>query len=248
MTNDVPTAPAPQAELGREHGELAALRLASRFQSLSSLQSAAIHDFRGSLNTLSLNVRLLEQTSSAGPDAELQRRSIRSLRTELSRLERLIGGVLEQARADDPERRTFSLRGVLEEAGRLLEPMAQWQQVAVKVQRPADDLSVTGRPAWIRHAVLNLGGNALQAMPQGGTLGLQLRRENGHAVILVSDTGAGIADEVRERMWDVYYSTREGLGLGLPVVAQIVQAHGGTVGLLTSEVGACFAIHLPLAG
>jgi two-component system sensor histidine kinase HydH len=85
-------------------------------------------------------------------------------------------------------------------------------------------------------------------MPRGGEIQLRLRDENTHAVVSVADTGPGISDEVRARMWDLNFSTRQGLGIGLPVVVHIVEAHGGTVVLEPSEVGACFAIRLPVPG
>jgi signal transduction histidine kinase len=237
-------------ELVPEGTQLDVLRLASRSQTLSLLQSAVIHDFKGSLNTLSLSVRLLEHTVSAaaGPDADVQRRCVKSLRDELSSLERFTGAVLEENRSDELVARPFNVANVLDTAALLLGPTAVAQQVAITVDGPSEEVLVTGRASWIRHAVLNLAANALQVMPRGGALQLGLRREDIRAVISVTDTGPGISDEVRSRMWDVNYSTRQGLGIGLPVVAHIVQAHGGTVVLEPSDFGACFAIRLPLAG
>jgi two-component system NtrC family sensor kinase len=241
---------AEEPDLVQQGTEWDVLRLASRSQSLSLLQSAAIHDFKGSLNTLSLSVRLLEHTVSAaeGPDADVQRRCVKSLRDELSSLERFTGALLEENRGDDLVVRTFNLATVLDTAALLLGPTGVAQQVTIAVERPSEEITVRGRASWIRHALLNLGGNAIQATPRGGTIRLQLRREEARAVISVIDTGPGIADEVRARMWDVNYSTRKGLGIGLPVVAHIVQAHGGSVAFEPSESGACFAIRLPIAG
>jgi signal transduction histidine kinase len=244
-------ATAAEHELGSEQAELSLLRLASRFQTLSLLQPAAVHDFRGSLNTLSLNVRLLEQISASGstngPDGDLQRRCVASLREELSRLERLTCGVLEEGRADTAQSEIFSLARVIEEALTLLRPTAARQQVTISFEPPARDLTTKGRSQWIRHAILNLADNALQAMPDGGSIRLELRHEDDRAVIEVADSGPGIPDDVRERMWDVNYSTRRGLGIGLPVVAHIVKAHKGSVVLEPSSTGASFAIRLPVA-
>jgi len=244
-------AQAGERERVPERAQLSVIRLASRFQSLSLLQPAAAHDFKGSLNTLSLNVQLLEHTLSSGAnglDAEVQRRCVKSLRKELATLERLTGAMLEEGRADDSECRTFNLSTVLEDAALLLQPTAGRRQVRITLERPSEDISVMGRAPWIRHAVLNLAGNALQAMAGGGALHLALRRDDACAVISVADTGPGIPADVRERMWDLNYSTCQRLGIGLPVVAHIVEVHGGTVGLEPSEVGARFVMRLPLAG
>ncbi len=98
---------------------------------------------------------------------------------------------------------------------------------------------------------LNLVLNAIQAMPDGGTVTLRTRMTNGSAVAEVVDTGVGIPDAIRDRIFDPFFSTREvgqGTGLGLAVSYSIVSAHGGRIEV-ESQVGqgAAFRVVLPLA-
>ena len=115
-------------------------------------------------------------------------------------------------------------------------------------------MRVTGDPAQLHQALLNLLMNAMQAMPRGGRLRVRLARarrpaDGGAApvLILIADSGAGIAPEVAGRIFDPFYTTREaGTGLGLPIADKIVREHGGII-RFTSRPGhgACFAVILP---
>jgi hypothetical protein len=101
----------------------------------------------------------------------------------------------------------------------------------------------------IEQAVANLGLNALQAMPQGGCLRISTRLEGENVAITVCDTGPGIPEELRERVFEPFFSTKvTGTGLGLPLVREIALAHGGDLSLQSPlGEGACFTLVLPLA-
>jgi signal transduction histidine kinase len=246
----MPSATARETQPGRDPLQPALLRLANRFQGLASLQQAAIHDFRGSLNALGLSVRLLEQTLASqapGGDLDIQQRCVQSLRNELIRLERTTGTVLDAVRADEQAPSRQRLAPVIEQVRVLVEPTAERCRVSFVISQPARDLEFVGRAAWIRQAVLNLAANALEAMPAGGDLRMAVTDEGTHAAVAVSDTGPGIASGIQPRIWDVHFSTKRGLGIGLPVAAELVQAHGGTVAQAPTPSGACFVVRLPLA-
>jgi hypothetical protein len=126
----------------------------------------------------------------------------------------------------------------------------------ITVQRDLEpDLpAVLADPEAIRRALANLIDNAAEAM-QGGLLRLLSLRtalvEEGAAVeITVSDTGPGITDEIRERLFLPFYSTKHrGTGLGLSIAAKIIQEHGGTIGAeANTPKGARFTLRLPVAG
>jgi PAS domain S-box-containing protein len=109
---------------------------------------------------------------------------------------------------------------------------------------------VMGRPAELNEVVTNLILNAIDAMPQGGTLGLSTRRQGERLVVFtVSDTGTGMTDEVRKRIFDPFFTTKgeEGTGLGLPVSYSIVKRHGGDVRVESRlGVGTTFTVVLPI--
>jgi len=229
---------------------LSMLRMASRAAVRATLEPGAVHAFRGSLNTLSLGVRVLDETLAGGddtPSRELQRRCLASLRDELKRLQQMTGGALEDGADDDrSESRPVNLADVLQGVVDQLQPTCRMRRVTITSEHAERDLTVIGRPAWLRHAMLNLAVNALDAMPGGGELRLLLRRAGSTALIHVSDTGQGVASHARERIWDMYYSTGSGLGIGLPVAVHLVHAHGGSIELDPSQTGASFVIRLPI--
>ncbi len=103
----------------------------------------------------------------------------------------------------------------------------------------------------LTQVLVNLVVNAVQAMPQGGTLTVQTRAEDGQVVCCVQDTGVGMAEEVQNRLFVPFFTTKEvnqGTGLGLPVVHGIVTAHGGTIEVASAPGrGTTFTIRLPVA-
>jgi signal transduction histidine kinase len=107
-------------------------------------------------------------------------------------------------------------------------------------------------PDEINQVWTNLVHNALQAMDHKGTLTLGLRREGEHVLVSVGDSGCGIPPELRERIFDAFFTTKaagEGTGLGLDIVRKIVEKHGGRI-FVDSEVGrgSTFTVSLPIAG
>jgi len=96
--------------------------------------------------------------------------------------------------------------------------------------------------------VLNLVVNAVQAMPGGGRLTVRTFLDGAAAVVEVEDTGPGIAEVIRQRILEPFFTTKaSGTGLGLPVVKRIVEGHGGELRLRTGPSGSCFSLRFPVA-
>jgi signal transduction histidine kinase len=125
------------------------------------------------------------------------------------------------------------------------------QTVEGALNAPDDLPRVRGHLTALSRAFRNLLGNAVEALGEGrgGRVEVTLSEADGQVEVAVADNGPGIPDEQRERVWDPDFTTkRRGTGLGLALVRQTVQAHGGTVELRRSDTGACFVVRLPLAG
>jgi signal transduction histidine kinase len=226
-----------------------ALLLASQYQILASLHATASHDFRNSLNAMTLSLELLNRTVELGAGGEqggqLQRRYLQSIRQELDALTVSVGGMLDESRFDQAPTRC-RLADILESVVSLLRARAERQRVMMRLDASDHTIEVVGRPGELRLAMLNLASNALEAMPRGGDLALTLTTDGALAVLAVSDSGPGIPEELRHLIWDLSFSTKsQGLGLGLYVVRSVAHAHGGTATLDPTDSGARFAIRLP---
>ncbi|MCK5257238.1 MAG: PAS domain-containing sensor histidine kinase, partial [Deltaproteobacteria bacterium] len=108
---------------------------------------------------------------------------------------------------------------------------------------------ITASPNQIRQVILNIIANAKDAMPNGGTLTVETLSGNGQIVIKVQDTGVGIPEEIRDKIFDAFFTTKQkvkGVGLGLSVCYGIIKDHGGDI-IVKSEVnkGSTFSIVLP---
>jgi signal transduction histidine kinase len=226
-----------------------ALLLASQYQILASLYATAAHDFRNSLNSMTLSLELLSRTiepGAGGEKGEHLARYLQSVRQELSALTVSVGAVLDESRFDQAPTRC-RLADILESVVSLLRARAERQRVTIRLDTSSDPaIEVAGRPGELRLAMLNLASNALEAMPSGGDLALTLTTDGPIAVLSVADSGPGIPQELHHLIWDLSFSTKEqGLGLGLYVVRSVAHAHGGTVTLDPTDSGARFSIRLP---
>jgi two-component system NtrC family sensor kinase len=121
--------------------------------------------------------------------------------------------------------------------------------VLIRVEAEKEIALVAGDEGQLKQAVIALSTNAIDAMPDGGSLTLRTRNENGHVIIEVADTGGGIAPENLTKIFDPFFTTKEvghGTGLGLAVCYGIVTEHGGRLDVQsTVGVGTTFTITLP---
>jgi signal transduction histidine kinase len=118
--------------------------------------------------------------------------------------------------------------------------------VNTRLDAPGEAVTVDADPGQLRQVFVNLALNALDAMPGGGELAVELR-DGREAEVLFRDTGPGITDAARERLFLPFASTKEtGLGLGLVICRRIVEDHGGTIDGHNVAGGAEFAVRLPL--
>src|SRR5262249_33550812 len=140
------------------------------------------------------------------------------------------------------------LNMLLEELADFFSPQAQLNRIQLRVKPHTGSLGVLADPRFIKQAVLNLLIHAIQAMTRAGGIGPCGTRPGQQAVIDVIDTGPGIAPDIREKIFQAYYSTKKGgTGLGLAMARRIVEAHGGQIGI-RSEMGkgTDFSIQLPM--
>lgn len=223
---------------------------AARASYVGLLASGLAHEIRNPLNAMSMNLQMLEEElESAGgmPDQE-HRELLESTKSEIKRLDGLVNNFLAYARPGSPQFRSLDLNQVVNEVLKFLENDFRQSQIGLESDLEPLLPNVEIDERQFKQALMNLLVNARQVLDAGGVVRVRTRAaSNGEAVLEVEDDGPGIPEASRERIFEVFYSSRGGgTGLGLPIARQIVERHGGTIEL-ESIVGSGtkFTIRLP---
>jgi two-component system sensor histidine kinase HydH len=167
---------------------------------------------------------------------------------EIRRMERCLQTFLDYARPPKPQFKPVDLAQPISRTLALIAGRARKQQVSVEFTPPAEPILVTADVEQMQQLVVNLCLNALDAMPRGGKLYVELDELSGNEVELtVRDTGAGIAAKLLPALFVPFVSTKEtGLGLGLVTSRRIAECHGGSLQASNApEGGACFRLRMP---
>jgi signal transduction histidine kinase len=230
------------------------LRMAAQLRALTRVYRGVAHDLRAPLNAMVLNLELLRRSlDPATPRREdleaKQQRWVDVIDQEIQRLHRALDVLLAQAAPPEEKAEAFDLRGVLAEIEALLSPQARQQKVTVCVQVPEEPVTVVAHRDQIKQSALNIAINALEVMPEVGTLTMTLRRDGDDARMSISDTGPGIPPELRDRIFDMHFTTKQsGTGIGLYVARSMFETQGGTLRVSSSgPEGTTFELQLPLA-
>ena len=214
----------------------------------NGLTRELVHEIRNPLNSINLNLQILEEDLSAenrDSQDDLQHR-VRRIREEVERLDRILTDFRRYANLPPLTFETCDLALLIEEVLDFNEPEAQRQKV--QVNREIQKLPpVQLDQSQFKQALLNLIINGVQAMEDGGTLTVRAKPLNGEVQIDVEDTGQGIAPEQLDKIFDLFLSTKEGgTGVGLTIVKQVIEGHGGRVNVESKPgQGTKFSISLP---
>lgn len=217
-----------------------------RLAAIGRMAAHVTHEVRNPLSSIGLNVEMLED--ELGDGDEEARALMRAIQEEIERLRGVTDEYLRLARLPQPHLDP-------EDLGALVAQIASFVKREMTAARIEFEVVLEDVPPvaldspQMRQAILNLLRNAREAQPPGGRIRLSLRERDDEVILEVADEGAGIPEEERERIFDLFYTTKElGTGLGLPLTQQIVAAHGGTIvceAPATGE-GTVFRIVLPV--
>jgi signal transduction histidine kinase len=230
------------------HGAEAS-RLRAQYAEIAQLAGGLAHEIRNPLSTLQLNLQLLAEDLQ-DPETTRERRALQRverLTHEVGRLHGILENFLRFARIQAIDLEPGDLNAVVEEFRDFYEPHAATRSIVIRTQLAGDLPQVGLEPDLFKQALFNLVLNAEHAMPSGGELIFTTRREGGSVVLDVTDTGVGMTDEVRSRIFDAFFSTRPGgSGLGLPTTRKILEGHGGAIQVQSEPgKGSRFTIRLP---
>jgi heavy metal sensor kinase len=242
-----------ESELGRLAAVLNSTfaRLETAFAQQKQFASDAAHELRTPVSVI------LTQTQSAlsrERDSASYKQTVEACQRAAQRMRKLIESLLELARFDAGQevlkRMEFDFSKIIADSAEMVQTMADEKNV--KIISGAEPLRITGDPERLTQVVTNLLTNAIQYNQTGGEVRIELKLENGLAVLKISDTGKGITPEDLPRVFERFYradKSRTGAGnsgLGLSICKAIVEAHGGTIEAAQgSGSGAVFIVRLP---
>ncbi len=214
---------------------------------MHALARELVHELRNPLNSMNLNLQLLEEdfSDSQSVPSGLQKR-IRRIRDEVKHLDRILTDFGRYSRLPPLTLEAVNLAMLIEEVLDFNEPEAQRQNIQVIREIRELPLVQLDR-AQFKQALLNLVINAHQAMDGGGKLIVRAKALNGQIQIEVEDTGKGIDAAISGKVFDLFVSTKEdGTGVGLAIVKQIIENHGGSVKVrCEANKNTTFSILLP---
>ena len=220
-----------------------------RLAQLGTLLAGFAHEVRNPLSTIGLNLQLVLE-EFRDPETQRDKRTHKRLSTveaEVRRLQKILDEFLAFARAPEPKLVATDLNAKVQALVEFHEPELRDAGVSLRFYPGAGVGSVPADWVHLQAAIVNLLRNAKEATPAGGEIRVSTVRDGGFVTLRVTDSGAGIAADLQERVFDPYFSTkRTGTGLGLPTVRRVVEEHGGTL-TLQSEVGkgTQFSMRLP---
>ena len=219
-----------------------------RLSALGNMAATVAHEVRNPLNAISIGLQRLKAEFQPTDDQEQYSRVTELMLGEVHRLNSIVEQFLSLARPLEIKPEALQVQDVLNELATLVEGEAHQLKVQIRVVAPPTLPPLKADREYLRQTILNLILNGLQAMPEGGTLTLKANTSNGNFLISVTDTGIGIAPENLRRIFEPYFTTKaKGSGLGLAIARRIIEAHGGTITVLSeTDQGCCFQICLPL--
>jgi two-component system, NtrC family, nitrogen regulation sensor histidine kinase NtrY len=243
----------------RMTGELLAqkerLVQAERVAAWRELARRLAHELKNPLFPLQLTVENLVRAREQSSEQfdEVFRESATTLLSELSNLKGIVGRFSEFSKMPHPQLQAVQVNEVVHGVAQLFQAQLQAPgraPIACKLELDESLTPIAADAELLHRAVSNLVLNAMDAMPQGGTMTLRTRGDNAKAIIEVSDTGSGLTPEECERIFTPYYtSKRHGTGLGLAIVQSVVSDHGGRISVHSEPGnGTTFLIELPQNG
>ncbi|HOE11113.1 MAG TPA: ATP-binding protein [bacterium] len=234
-----------QADEDRAHLQ-EQLRHADRLATIGQLAAGVAHELNEPLASI-LGFAQLAEKHPCLPDQVSK--DIRRIVTTALYAREIVKKLMLFARQTPPRTIPVNLNKIVADALGLLESRCAENDIMVMQHLSADLPEITADPSQIHQVLINLAVNAIQAMPNGGTLTIGTQAENDWVILTVQDTGVGMTREVLRQLFIPFFTTKdihEGTGLGLPVVHGIVTSHGGKIHVQSAPgKGARFEIRFP---
>ena len=224
-----------------------ALLQSEKLAAMGRLTSQIAHELNNPIYGI---MNTLELLKTEIPPESKRRKILELSLSETQRLAEMLRNMLSFSKPEEEKRKPIKMNELIE--GILLVMERQMKESNIKVETYFDEgiPEVMASTNQMRQVMLNLIKNAKEAMPKGGTLTVRTSREDSKVLIHIQDTGVGIPEELRDKIFEAFFTTKQkvkGVGLGLSVCYGIIKDHGGEI-KVESEVdkGTTFTIHLPI--
>jgi signal transduction histidine kinase len=221
--------PEATRQIGRQ------LQTADRLSAISRISGGVAHEVKNPLNAILMHVELARMKLAKGdtdinPQMEIVSR-------EILRLDRVVKTFLDFTRPVELHVSEVPVDEFVQEIVDLARPQAAFAGIRIDVEQHADGVAIRADRDLLKQALLNVAVNAIEAMPSGGSLRFASALQSDEAEIRITDSGPGIPPELREKIFRLYFTTKEGgSGIGLAMTFRIVQLHDGTIDF-SSEPG-----------
>ena len=222
------------------------IELSRRLAAIGRLTSGVAHEVKNPINAIVVHLEVLRQKlREIDPDT---RRHMDVIGSEIQRLDRVVQTLVDFTRPVDLRLIDIDLRKLVDDVVALAAPAAEQNKVHVERQTSQEPLTARIDADLVKQAVLNIVINGVQSMPEGGALRIATRREGDSAVITVRDDGGGIPPDIRDKVFNLYFTTKKGgSGIGLAMAYRVVQLHHGSVEFTSvAGRGTTFYLRFPL--
>jgi two-component system sensor histidine kinase HydH len=215
------------------------VELKQRLSQLGAMSAGIAHELRNSMSVISGYAKLLgRKVDNEGKP------TVHSIMTEIQHMNQIISELLSFARPTDLSMGRVHINELI---GQIVGPASE-DHVSLRIAVNGDDeIYVNADELLMKQALSNVVINAIEAMPSGGAIDIAMRKVHDRAEIEIRDTGPGVPEDIRQKIFLPFYTTKEeGIGFGLALVQKIIVSHGGTIHVNTgSGHGAVFVISLP---
>ncbi len=223
------------------------LELSRRMAAIGRLTAGVGHEVKNPINAIVVHLELLK--NKLGGDQSPATRHLDVIDAEIHRLDRVVQTLVDFSRPVELQLHEQDLRPVIGDVLALAAEELSTRNVTLESHLPSSPLIANVDSDLLKQAALNVIQNGAQAMPNGGTLRVVLEDDRKMAVLRIADEGPGIPPEIREKIFDLYFTTKSGgSGIGLAMTYRILQLHHGSVDVQSkADRGTEFLLRIPLA-
>jgi len=219
---------------------------ATRLAAISRITSGLAHEIKNPLNAIALHLEAAKAKLQAGPGGDVGS-EMEIIAKEVSRLDRVVKTFLDFNKPLELKMSECDLAELTREIADLLRPQAKSRDIEIQLESLIDKPIVSGDRDLLKEAILNVVLNGIEAMNKTGKLLLQVHPAFDNYVLSVTDEGQGIAPAIQDKIYNLYFTTKESAsGIGLAVTFRVMQIHNGTI-KFDSKVGkgTTFRLDLP---